>query len=391
MTTVGSGRVQVVDAGVEHLVNLLGARAAGQVRQAIVLLQAVDELTGHPVSTPVRVTSTNPAVSGGWANGGVAGLVGVPAQAMPALGSQPYSIDLTVTVDGFVPWTMTVDFATQAGFPETFTGTDLGAVELRRRPVALEITALRLDLSNRLQTLPGADIRIGQVWRHVADIGGAGVAAPMIGLPLGVSQTWPVGTALDSVSLLPAAEPVRRLARGTAPGEVVMEVDRLGALTVGDLIGLDLADIDRREYVALAAVIGSTDPDSPTAVESETPVRVAHATSATARRVPAPPGGPPDATLTEPAQAGDTTIFVDTVAPFAGVEILRASGGSITDEYVDAHLYRGISNAAGVVLMPGLSRVAAVELTATHGALAATVLFSPDYLSPTNSVALTLQ
>jgi hypothetical protein len=391
MTNWGSGRVTVVEAGIEHVVNFLGPHAAGHVRQAIVLLQAVDELTGHPVQAPVKVTSTNPAVRGGWATGGVAGLVGVPAQAMPELDTKPYPIDVTVTVDGFAPWTGTVNFAIQAGFPADFAGRDIGAVELHRRPVTLDITALSLDAHNRPQVLQGADIRITQVWRHVADIGGAGVAAPMIGLPLGTSQPWPVGTALDSVSLLPAAEPVRRLARATVPGDVVMAVDRLGTLVAGDLIGLDLADIDRREYVPLATVVGSTDPASPTSLESATPVRVTHATSSTARRVPTPPAGPPDATLTEPAQPGDTTVFVDTVAPFATDEIMRASDASITDEYVDAHLYRGVSNAAGFVRMPPLTRVAAVELTATQGALAATVLFTPDYLSPTNSVALTLR
>jgi hypothetical protein len=391
MTSWGSGRVTVVDAGVEHVVDFLGPRAAGHVRQAIVLLEAIDELTSHPVRSPVVVTSTNAAVRGGWANGGVAGLVGVPAQVMPELDSQPYSIDVTVRVAGFVPWTRTVSFPIQAGFPAAFAGVDLGAVQLRRQPVTLEITTLSLDAHNRPQPLSGADVRITRVWRHVADIGGAGVAAPMIGLPLGVSQQWPVGTALDSVSLLPAAEPTRRLARGTAPGDVVLDVDRLGGLVVGDLIGLDLADIDRREYVPLAAVIGSTDPASPASVESATPARVAHATSATARRVPAPPSGPPDATLSEPAQPGDPTVFVDTVAPFASTEILRASDASITDEYVDAHLFRGISDAHGFVRMPTLSRVAAVEISATQGALAATARFSPDYLSPTNSVALTLQ
>lgn len=391
MTSWGSGRAPVVDGDIEHVVNFPGPHAAGYVRQAMVVLQAVDELTGRPVRPPAAVSSSNAAVSGGWAEGGVAGLVGVPARVLPELNSQPYSIDLTLVVDGFVPWTRTINFAIQGGFPASFAGIDLGAVELRRRPVGLEITTLSLDAANRPQTLPGADVRITKLWRHVADIGGAGVASPMIALPLGVSQPWPAGTALDSVSLLPAAEPVRRLARGTAPGDLVLAVDRLGALVVGDLIGLDLADVDRREYVPLTAVIGSVDPASPASVESAVPVRAPHATSSTARRVPAPPGGPPDATLTEPAEPGDTTIFVDTVAPFADVEILRASAASIADEFVDAHLYRATSSAAGFVRMPRLSRVAAVELTATHGALAATVLFSPDYLSPTNSVALTLQ
>jgi hypothetical protein len=391
VTGFGSGPVTVIDAGVAHVVNFLGPRAAGYVRQAIVLLQAFDELTGRPVQSPVTVTSSNPGVTGGRAAGGVAGLVGVPAQAMPELNSQPYALDLDVAVDGFVPWSGSANFPAQSAFPTAFSGRDLGAVELHRQPITFEVIALSLDAHNRPQPLPGAEVRITHVWRHVADLGAVGTAAPMIGLPLGVSQPWPAGTALDSVSLLPAAEPVRRLARGTAPGDVVLNVDRLGALVVGDLVGLDLADIDRREYVALSAVVGSTDPASPSDVESTTPVRVAHATASTARRVPTPPPAPPDATLTEPAQPGDSTVFVDTVVPFANVEILRATDAGIADEYVDAHLYRGITDGSGIFRMPPISRVAAVELRATHGALAATARFTPDYFSPTNSVALTLQ
>jgi hypothetical protein len=390
MTDLGSGRVTVVDAGIAHVVNLLGPRAAGHVHQAVVLLQAVDELTGRPLQVPVGVTTSSPALTGGWSELGVAGLVGVPAQAMPLLDTQSYALDVTVSVDGYMPWTGTATIPMQVGFPATFAGVDLGGIALRRQPVTIEVTALSLDLHNRPQTLAGAEIRITQVWRHVADLGGAGVAAPMIGVPLGLSQSCPTGTALDSVSLFPAAEPVRRLARGTAPGDVVMDVDRLGALVVGDLVGLDLADLDRREYLPLSGVVGSTDPGSPTSVESATPVRTTHATSATARRVPAPPAAPPDATLTEPARTGDATLFVDTVAPFATVEVLRVSDVSISDEYVDAHLYDGITDPAGFLRMPPISRVAALELTATKGPLAATVLFTPDYLSPTNSVALTL-
>lgn len=121
------------------------------------------------------------------------------------------------------------------------------------------------------------------------------------------------------------------------------------------------------------------------------PVRVAHARYSVARRVPSPPGAPADATVTAAAEPGDVTVFVNTVTALAADEIVRASGGGLVDEYLDSHLFQGTTDATGFVRLPALSRVAAVELTATEGALSATARFSPDYSSPTNFVVLTLR
>lgn len=395
MTAWGTGEVTIVDGVVPHVVNLLGPRPAGYVRQSVVILQAVDELTGRAVRGPVTVTTSVAGLAGGGAEngtaGGIVGLVGVPSRALPGLDAHAHTVDVTVQVAGYTPWTRSVPFPVQPGFPDTFAGVDLGVAMLRRRPVSLEITTLSLDVNNRLQPLSGADVRIAAVWRRVADLGAAGVAAPMVGLPLGVSQYWPAGTALDSVTLVPAIEPARRLLRGAAPQDRAVDVDVLGALVIGDLLGLDLADAGRREYLAVAGFAGPTLPASPAVVEAGGPVRVPHAQASMASRVPPPPAAPPDATLTEPAEAGDTTVFVDTVAPFATVEILRASGGTLADEYLDSHLFRATTDADGFARIPALSRVAAVEITATRGALAATTRFTPDYLSPRNIISLILR
>jgi hypothetical protein len=391
VTAWGSGEVTVVVDTIPHVVNLLGPRTAGQVSQSVVMMQAGDELTDLPVSAPITVSTSVDGLVGQSASGGVAGLVGVPTRALPRLDTQAYLIDITVSAAGYLPWTSTVTVPIQATFPAAFSGLNLGPVRLRRSPVTLEITTLSLDAQNRLQPLAGVDVSISRVWRRLVDLSGAGVATTMIGFPLGVSQDWPAGTAVDSVSLVPAAEPVRRLTRGAAPGEEVLAVDGLGALAVADLVGLDLADVSRREYLAVGAVAGSTDPSSPAVLDLTGPVRVAHAQSSTVRRVPAPPTGPPDATLTEAARSGDVTVFVDTVAPFASVEILRASDATITGEYLDGHLFRASSNAAGFARILALSRVAAVELTASLGPLNTTSRFTPDYSTPTNSVALVLR
>jgi len=385
------GVITVIDGSIRHTVNMLGPRPAGQVRQAVVLLQATDELSGLPVRAPVRVGTSVAGLAGQSASDGVGGLVGVPSRAFPSLDTQAYPLDISVAVDGFVPWTRALTLTAQATFPATFAGIDLGLIVMRRRPVTIEVSTFELSSQSRPVPLGGADVRISQAWRRLADIGQAGVPADLLSFPLGVSQRWPSGTALVSVSLLPPAEPTRRLVLGAAPGDLRLGVDRAGSLTDGDLVGLDLADADRREYLTVSGIVGPLDVSSPADVDLTGPVRVSHADTTTARRVPPPGAAPPDASLTEAAEPGDTTVFVDTTAAFGTVEILRATDPTIDDEYLDSHLFRATTNADGFARLPLLSRVAAIEITATRGALSATALFTPDYQKPANALQVTLQ
>jgi hypothetical protein len=293
-------------------------------------------------------------------------------------------------VPGFAPWHYTLPLPHQAGFRDTFACLDIGTVRLRRRPAVLEVTTFELDQRNRPVPLGGVDVRVTAVWRRVAGLGGPGAAAGLLSFPLGVSQHWPTGTALDSVSLLPANEPVRRLVRGAAPGDRRIAVDRIDGLSVGDLLGLDLAGVDRREYLLVAFVDGPVDVLSPADIVLSGPVRTVHRDGTTARRVPPPAAAPADATVTEPAWPGDTTVFVTSTAPFGTVEVLRAGDPAIDDEYLDSHLFRATTDGGGFARMPALSRVAAVEITATRGPLSATARCSPDYRNATTPLALTL-
>jgi hypothetical protein len=389
--TTGGGRLTVLDGtGTPRIVNFDPAQLAGTVRQAVVVLQLVNELTWQPVAGTIGVSTRTAGLDPVSSAGGYAGLVAVPARAFPNLAAQSYAVNVALDAAGYTRWTGTLNVAAQAGFPNSFAAGDPVIVAMRRRPVRVTVIAVSLDAQNRPQPLSGATVRISSVWRRIADLTGAGVAAELISVPLGVSQSWPVGTALDSVSLLGPAEPTRRLAAGASPGERRLDVDLLGALVAGDLVGLDTSDLDRREYLPVTAA-NTTDVASPATLQTGGPVRVSHARYTTARRVPAPPGALPDATVTDAAAPGDTTVFVDTVTPFATVEMLRASGGALIDEFLDAHLYQATSDATGAARLPDLSRVAAVEITATKGPLTATARFTPDYSSPANSVVLTLQ
>jgi hypothetical protein len=386
--TPGGGRFTVVDGAGDRIVNVDAAQAPGTVRQAVVVLQATDELTGAPVVAPVSIATQVAGLTPAAADSGYAGLIGVPLRVFPSLATQPYMLDIAVHVPGYSPWSRVVTVPAQP--LDAFAAVDLGIVALHRVAVSIGVRTVSLDAHNRPQPLAGAAVRVSAIWRRLTDLTGAGAAANLISLPLGVSQAWPAGTALDSVSLLGSTEPQRRLARAASPGERSLDVDVLGALAAGDLVGLDTADVDRREYLPVTAV-DTADANSPANVQTAEPVRTAHARWSTARRVPAPPGAPADATVIDPAEAGDTTVFVDTVAPFAPVEIVRASGGGLSDEYLDSHLFQATTDLAGFARLPTLSRVAAVELAATKGALIATTRFTPDYSSPANSVVLTLR
>ncbi|MBB2890240.1 hypothetical protein [Flexivirga oryzae] len=389
--STSAGLTTILDGSRAHVVDLLGPRPAGRVRQGIVLLQAFDELTGHPVRGRLTVTTDAYGLTGGTAADGVGGLVGTPSRAFPDLAGSARTLDVRVDVPGYLPWTGTVTLPAQPGFPDTFNGVALGRINLHRVPVTLEVHTFKLDAQGGTVAVGGADVNITGVWRTTADLTQPAAPPQLLAMPLGATQAWPLGTGIDSVSLVPVAEPPRLLAASTAPGDRTISVSRAGALAPGDLVGLDLADPDRRGYLTVQSLSATGDQDSPVQLTLAGPVRIAHAAGVGVRRVTAPAPAPADTTTTDPVSVGDPTVFVGTTAPFASVELVRAAGAGITDEYLDSHLYRATSTADGTARLPPISRVAAVEISAGHGGLTATVRVTPDYQTPVNTVGLTLR
>ena len=150
---------------------------------------------------------------------GVAGLTGVPRRVFPDLATHAYPLDVVVEADGYLAWMGQATLAVQPGFPQTFVPLDLGTVALHRRPVAVDVVTFSLDPQGRPRPLPGTAVHVTAIWRRTELLVQAGQPAAMLGLPLGSAQPWPAGTGLDSVSLVPAVEPVRRLTRGAGPGD----------------------------------------------------------------------------------------------------------------------------------------------------------------------------
>lgn len=384
------GLTTILDGSRVHVVDLLGPRPAGRIRQAIALLQVFDELTARPVPGPLTVTTRTEGLTGRVATDGVGGLVGVPTRAFPDL-STPRTVDLQVEAPGYLPWFGSVTVPAQPLFPSTFSGAPPQHVDLHRVPVTIEVHTFKLTAQGSTVAVAGADVNVTGVWRTTADLTQPATPPRLLAMPLGATQAWPLGTGIDAVSLVPVAEPARVLAASTAPGDRIVSVSRAGALSAGDLVGIDLADPDRRGYLTVQSLSAAGDQDSPVDLTLSGPVRIAHAAGVTVRRITAPAASPADTATTDPVAIGDPTVFVGTTAPFASVELVRATGVGMVDEYLDSHLYRATSTADGTARLPPISRVAAIEITAGHGGLTTTVRVTPDYLTPVNTVGLTLR
>ncbi len=388
-------RTTIVAGRRAYSVNFDDPRRRGDLHQSIVIAQLVDELTGRPVHGAVRVTSRLRGGRPKSVRGGVGGMTGVPSRLFPDLAGQPYQLDVRFEADGFVPLSMpTVPVPQQPGFPGQFADVDLGQVSLRRPPVEISVRTMQLDPQDRPVGLPGATVEITGIWRRVDALAGAPVAPNLVALRPALSAPRPQpGTTLERVTMTPVAEPVRRLLRPAEPGTRSLEVSRTGALAAGGVVGIDLADPDRVEHIAVDDVVGPADPGSPATVVLAFPVQNRHLEGGTVREVTPAGLGPPTADLTDEGLPGDATAFVTSAAPFAGGPVVRVTGGAEPDEYVRAGTYRVVTGADGYGRLPPLTRVAAVEVDASAPGPLATppTKFTPIYGVFENPLRLVLE
>ena len=304
--------------------------------------QLVDELSDEPVPGTVRVTTTLAGARPKTARNGIAGLAGIPSRLFPRLDAQPYDVDLRFEVGGFVPLEPpVVSMPQQPSFPDAFADVDLGPLALRRLPVTLIVRTMQFDPQDRLVALPGATVEISAIWRRLADVSGAPTAADLVALRPALYAARPQpGTTLEPVTMTPVAEPERTLLRAAGPGTRTLEVSRTGALAIGSVVGIDDADADRVEYIAVDDIVGPADPESPATLVLAFPVQHTHRENATVHEVTPAPLGPPTADLSTEGNAGDATVFVTSVAPFGGAPTVRITGGTAPVEYATALPYR---------------------------------------------------
>ncbi len=377
--------------GVIRTVNLDDPPARGLIVQSILLAQLIDELTGRPIGGQARVESATPHARGRSAAFGVCGLVGCPAQAFPLLNNQPYTAEASFTAEGYQSVGVVAPIAQQPTFPDVFVGADVGAVALRRNPVLLSVRAVSLDAQLDTQPVSGAIVEITGIWRRTGDLTNAAASADVISIHPALSVTRPVGATVEPVVVTPIVEPIRSLIASVAMGDRRLFVDHAGTLAPGDVVSLDSTDPDRTEHIEVESVAAAADPDSPATITLRFAARHAHASGVVVERVNVVPSGPPTAALTSDALPGDTTAFVNSMTPFAADTAVRIVSGGQSDEIHLARRYSITTGPDGYGRFPLLGRVAAIQLSATGGALSAgPITVTPDYGVAENATHITL-
>lgn len=368
-------------------VSTLEARARGELVQALVIARLRDAVSGAAATGPTRVVGSLPGLSRRVAGDGYAGLVGRPTRVLPGLAGQPETMDVTFSVEGFAPRVETVTFAQDPTFPGTFAVADLGELDLHRDPVRLEVKTDELDAANNPVPLPGAVVVVDEASDRIDQ---PVAPAPVLGVRVGLSRPRPTGSSVRSTSLTMPAEPERRLAIGSAPGADVIEVDNRGGLLVGDLVGIDLTVPERAEWIEVTGITGPVDPLAAATVRLRHPLVHGHAGGDLVRRIVVSGPGGTLSTLTRSALAGDRTLRVNSLTAVGTGQVVQVVGGVSSPEYRAVALYRGTTNTDGIAVLPPISGLAALGVTATSGGMTASATVSLTPPSPVRRLELTL-
>jgi hypothetical protein len=351
-------------------VNFDDRRNVGDRFQSLVIGQLVDELTGAPVRSPLKVATTLDGARPKVSTDGVGGLTGIPRRVYPMLDAAPFPpYDVTYEATGYLPITETISLPAQPGFPADFSGEDLGQMPVRRRPLSIKGRTYGMSAGNASVPIDGAAVAITGIWRFVEDIdviGGPTVVA-LCSLSPGLYGDRPLGASIEIVALPVVAEDPRQLMQAAGPGEREIQVSRSG-LASPDVLGFEVGDPDREEFLEVEAVIAPNDPNSPATVRLRFPFKHRHPEGSMAQRVTVPTPGAADATLAEGARSGDVTLFVDSITGLGPVQLVRVAGGGLAPEFSTLRLYEATSDPDGFYRLPEIHRVAAVEVSASRAA-----------------------
>jgi hypothetical protein len=331
---------------------------------ALVEVDLRDEVTTFPVTAFGRITSPDhPEFIGVVRPDGGAGLMGVPANVLPKLKSTNYPGVIRVAAEGYLPDTQNFTILSNPAFPDSFQSLNLGQWPLHRLPISI-FGRIDLKVGSTITPVSGAAIRITKLWRQVP----SPVLNPppdpflLASLRPTLSASRPVGATLTrhAIAVLPSTFV---LLSDMQPGSLTLKLSNTIGLAAGEVLAFDRVDPDHREFIAIAAITGSSAPSQPATVELRFPLAFRHGT---AEHVALVPGGPPDS-LGVSAIAGDTVLLANSLAAISTGDLVEISGGVATVEYRTVSLGSSVSDVRGLYRLPPLSRVGQIELTANDG------------------------
>jgi hypothetical protein len=359
---------------------------------ALAGVRLTDELNGRPPAGAVTLTSD---IAGGGprvAEGGLAGVVGTPRSAFPALTTQGYTVHLRVAVEGYVPRTVPIAIPQDLTFPATFSPQPLVDLALRRQPTVVRGRVVQMA-GGKPVPVAGATVTVTGVWWPTpppANLIVPPSAPDLVSLasPLYFDRT-PAAGQCSAVVLSPVLGDDKFTTDDVPAGANPVRLSNQQNVTAGDVLLLDPDDPELAEYLPVQSIAGATTADQPAAFTLAYPPARPHRKGAIARKVNSGAAGPPKA-LVRDGWAGDTCVFLANVTGLSASQQVRISGGPGPDEYHTASTFSAVSDAAGYYRLPPLSRVAQLDVSAAQGSQSGHQTFQPDYALGENVLDLRL-
>ena len=244
--------------------------------------------------------------------------------------------------------------------------------------------------------LPGAEVSLTGIWRIAPP---ADVIVPpdppnLIHLQSPLYLDRPALTQFLQPRDLPiVAGSDKTLLNDVSPGTDAIQLSNRQGLAVGDVLQIDVDQLDLTEFVEVMTVPVTSAPDQPTLIALNHELMQSHRRDAVVKvTLPQPPGIP--SKFTVDATTGDTCVFLDNLTGLATGHEVQITGVPGKDEYHRLATFSVLSDGDGYYRLPPLSRVAQIEIHAeiTVGiqTFEATTAFRPDYHQRENRLDLTL-
>lgn len=377
----------------------------GELTGALLSASLIDELTSAPVRgatvKPIifrsaAADSSETLMPPGVARGplgvsvkeignGLYGLIGRPDLALPRLATDTYSIGIQILAEGYCPHKVMGQIITDTDFPKSFTPLHLGTIELHRQPVTIQGSIVKRNREG-FQNVAGARVRVTGIWRELpsASVASSPQPANILSTNSPLSNSYEAtGSEIRQVTLSETATDPVTLVTSAAAGSYVITVDRLPALTPGNLIALSPDDPARDElHEILSHGVASHNTDS-VEIRLTTPLAWSHRSGTRARVMRITHTGPANS-LSIGAAAGDQMLLCKTLTDIEdGAAVKVSSSPSLPEsekEYHWVRLYDVHSDSNGFYRLPSVSRIAQMRVdTELDGEIVATRVIAPRY------------